>query len=125
MAILTSKNSGTNTDFILSDTDVDADVNGTGSAGDAKDDVFAGSATIHSIFLDAPSNTSYLKLYDATDPTIGTTAPDIILMVKEPNMWTIVDGLPVTNLSYGATNAAGTAGNTTPAVTVKLFLVVR
>ena len=87
--------------------------------------MFAGSATIHSIFLDAPSNTSYLKLYDATDPTIGTTAPDIILMVKEPNMWTIVDGLPVTNLSYGATNAAGTAGNTTPAVTVKLFLVVR
>ena len=125
MAILTSKNSGTNTDFILSDTDVDADLNSTGSAGDAKDDVFAGSATIYSIFLSAPSNTSYLKLYDATNPTIGTTAPDIILMVKEPNMWTIIDGLEVTNLSYGATNAAGTAGNTGPGVTVKLFLVVR
>ena len=87
--------------------------------------MIAGSATIYSIFLSAPSNTSYLKLYDATNPTIGTTAPDIILRVKEPNMWTILDGLPVTNLSYGATNAAGTAGNTTPAVTVELYLVVR
>tara|TARA_R110002012_G_scaffold310487_1_gene518784 strand:+ start:1627 stop:2004 length:378 start_codon:yes stop_codon:yes gene_type:complete len=125
MALLTSKSSITSTDFLLSDTDVDADKNGTGVAGDAKDDVFAGSATIHSIFLDAPSGTSYLKLYDNTNPTIGSTAPDIILMVKEPNMWTIVDGIAVTNLSYGATNAGGTAGNTTPAVTVKLFMVVR
>jgi hypothetical protein len=123
--MLTNKTSVTNTDFILTDLDVDADNNG-GTAGDAKDDVFAGAATIHSIFLDASgATTSYLKLYDNPAPTIGTTDPDVILMVKEPCMWTILDGLAFTNLSYGASAEDGTGGTATPTVTVKLHMVVR
>ncbi len=122
--MLTNKNSVTNTDFVLTDLDVDADNNG-GTAGDAKDDVFAGAATIHALFIDAPSGTSYLKLYDNPGPTIGTTAPDVILMVKEPCMWTILDGLAFTNVSYGASAEDGTGGTATPAVTVKLHMVVR
>mgnify|MGYP003112857649 FL=1 len=125
MATKTGKYSATHTDFVLTDDDVDET---------AVDNVFGGTATVHSLYLDAPSGESAVKLYDNADPTVGTgsaTPPDFIFKVTEPVAWTIVDGITFTNLSYAAVRGDGgdpgygDGGTTAPAVTVKLHATVR
>tara|TARA_R110002020_G_scaffold430186_1_gene639816 strand:+ start:741 stop:1091 length:351 start_codon:yes stop_codon:yes gene_type:complete len=116
MAVFTGKTSLTKTDFVLTDDDVDET---------AIDDVFGGSATIYTMFMEVPSGTTYLKLYDNADPTVGTTAPDCIFKLTEAVSWTIIEGLEFTNFSYAAVQEDGTSGTTGPGVTVKLHVVVR
>jgi hypothetical protein len=116
MATFTGKSSSTDIDFVLTDDDVDET---------AVDDIFGGAATVHSLFLDAPSGTTHYKLYNNADPTVGTTHPDFIFRVTEPVVWTIVDGVSFDNFSYAAVQEDGTGGTTAPAVTCKLHAVVR
>jgi len=116
MAFFTGKSSITKTDFLLTDSDVDET---------AVDDVFAGSAIIYNMFMEVPSGTTYLKLYDNANPTVGTTAPDCIFKLTEAVSWTIIEGLEFTNFSYAAVQEDGTSGTTGPGVTVKLHAVVR
>tara|TARA_Y100001951_G_C11098055_1_gene160444 strand:+ start:35 stop:385 length:351 start_codon:yes stop_codon:yes gene_type:complete len=116
MATFTGKNAITNLDYVLTD----SNVNGT-----AVVDIFGGSSTVYSLFIEAPSGTSFLRIFDTAIVTVGTTEPNIIIKVTEDVMWTIVDGLPFTNFSYACVQENGTAGSTNPAVTIKLHAVVR
>ena len=118
MAFYTGKNSITQTDFILTDNDVDES---------AVDDVFGGSATVYSLYIENASSLAHLKISDTADPVVGSTAPDIILqaVASEELMWQVVDGLAFTNFSYACVQEDGTDGTTAPAGTVKLHAVVR
>ena len=118
MAVFSGKNSITQTDFIVTDSDVDET---------AIDDLFGGAAVVYSLFIENASSLAHLKIYDAADPTVGTTAPDIILqaVASEQIDWQIVDGISFTNFSYACVQEDGTSGTTAPAGTVKLHSVVR
>lgn len=118
MPVTTTKNGIAITDQLMFNTDVD----------ETEDvDVFAGAATIHSLRVDNSAGKAWVKLYDATTVSVGTTDPDYILQAdpSETLVWTIVDGFSMTNVTIAATNSAGTAGNTTPAGTVKVHAVAR
>jgi hypothetical protein len=81
--------------------------------------VKAGSTVLYEIELDNSANAaaSYLKLYNATAPTIGTTVPDFIVFAPAATRISLV--LPAgltfgTGLSYACVTAGGTAGTTPP-----------
>jgi len=84
-------------------------------------DTNSGAATIHEVYVDNTGNTaaSFLKLYNAAAPTIGTTAPDIIIRSRA-SIKTRVYMTPglghafATGLSMACVTAAGTAGTTSP-----------
>ena len=116
MAALTGKHSSVDIDFVLTDENV-------GST--PVNDVFGGAATVHSLFLDAPSGTQHYRFFDNTAPSVGSTAPDFIFKVTEPVVWTIVDGVSFTNFSYAVADEPGTSGSTGPTPTCKLHAVVR
>ena len=83
--------------------------------------VAKGSSTVlYELELDNTANgaASYLKLYNTASPTIGSTAPDAIIMVPASVSRSIVipSGLTFgTALAYAAVTAGGTAGTTSPA----------
>lgn len=94
-------------------------VRDTDSDGTSEANVRAGATTIYAIYVDNSLNgaASYLKLYNATAPTIGTTAPDMIFMVPASTKVTISFALGIafgTGLSYATVTAGGTAGTTNP-----------
>ena len=102
--------------FIIEDLDADA----TG-----EDDVNSGAATVHEIFIDNTGNSAaatFLKLYDNTNPTVGTTDPEFILRgragIKTRVYCTAGIGHAMTNLSLAAVTTAGTAGTTSPTTDV-------
>lgn len=90
--------------------------------------VKASSAVLYQIEVDNTANAaaSYLKLYNTGSPTVGTTAPDWIVMIpasQERNI-TIPEGLTFgTALSYACVTAGGTAGTTSPTSDVVLRMV--
>lgn len=95
----------------------------------AENNVNDGAATIYAITIDNAANAAieYLKLYNNAAPTIGTTDPDMILMVTASVARTYVFKTGnnfATALSYGAVTAAGTAGVTGPtsAMLVKILV---
>lgn len=105
---------------IIKDTDAD----GTSEAG-----VTGASTVIYMIHVDNTLNSaaSYLKLYNAAAPTIGTTAPDIIVMAPAASVKTlyIPEGVTfATDLSFACVTTAGTAGTTSPTSDVAVTLVV-
>ena len=116
MATFTGKNSATDIDFVLTDSTV---------GNTAVDDIFGGAATVHSLFLEAPSGTQHYKFYENSDPTVGSTAPDFIFKVTEPVVWTIIEGVSFDNFSYAVVDEPGTGGTTAPTPTCKLHAVVR
>lgn len=103
---------------------VDTDADATG-----ENDVRSGAATIYLVDVDNSNNSAvtYVKFYNALAPTIGTTAPDVILRVPASarRVWSF--GLEGTNfptaISFAAVTAAGTAGTTSPTsdVTVRIL----
>jgi hypothetical protein len=85
----------------------------------ADTDVRAGSTTVYMVDIDNTANSaaSYVKLFNATAPTVGTTAPDVILWVgaNVRKVFSLdLSGLFFTNLSMACVNAGGTAGVTPP-----------
>jgi len=93
----------------------DADSNAT-----SEDNVRNGATTVYMVDVDNTANsaTTFVKLYDATGPTVGTTAPDFILKVKASvRRVFVLDPLGAdftTGLSFASTTAGGTAGTTGP-----------
>ena len=125
MGITTGKYSITETDCLFID---------TGATEAAETDVFGGSVTIYSMhFFHNHSNPAYVKIYNATTATVGTTDPDIILKADGTSTnnghtyWTIVDGLSLTNMTYAAEDSSGTTGTAAPdsGAGVKIDMVVR
>ena len=83
--------------------------------------IASGTVYIASISFDNSNNAaaaSFLKLYDASAPTVGTTAPDWIISAKGGDKVHMVffKNKPkfTTALSVACVTAAGTAGATSP-----------
>jgi len=99
----------------------------TNASSTAQTNVTGAAGTIYMIEIDNTNNADnacYFKIYNTASPTIGTTAPDHIIMVPTSQSRSIVipDGLDFTALSYAAVISGGTAGTTSPtsAVTVRM-----
>ena len=93
-------------------------------------DTVSGAATIYIISIDNTANaatTVYVKLYNAAAPTLGTTAPDIIIPVIGGSTVKVIytGGCAfATALSIACTTTAGTAGTTAPASGVAVAVTV-
>lgn len=89
-----------------------------GATADAN--VGPGAATLYLAQVDNTGNASqkvYLKLYDATGPSVGSTAPDKIIPVPGGSTQKVAfpEGIPfVTGLSMACVTTGGTAGTTPP-----------
>lgn len=93
----------------------DSDSDGTG-----ENDVRGGATTVYQVDVDNSANAaaSYTKLYNSASPTIGTTAPDFVLMTPASvrRVHTLgLEGVAFgTGLSFATVTAGGTAGTTNP-----------
>lgn len=106
----------------------DSDADGTSEA-----NVTGGAVTIYLIEIDNTANAStrvYLKLYNAAAPTIGTTAPDIVIPCPGGTI-TRAALASASGISFGTalsfacvTNGGGTAGTTAPTNDVAVAIVV-
>jgi len=103
---------------------IDSDATSTAVA------VKASSGVLYEIQVDNSANAaaSYLKLYNTASPTVGTTAPDMIILA--PASARITLALPSgvtfgTATSYACVTTGGTAGTTNPTsdVTVRIVYV--
>ncbi len=89
-----------------------------------------GSATIYAVLIDNTANAAatYVKFYNTTAAiTLGTTAPDMILMVPASVKRTFIfttGNVFNTGLTYAAVTTAGTAGTTSPTSDVLVDIVV-
>lgn len=110
----------TGTHRLIRDADVDATLEAN---------VNDGAATLYGLDIDNSANAaaSYVKVYNATTATVGTTDPDLIIMVPASvrRSITIPAGLKLaTGLSFAAVTAGGTAGTTAPTSNVVMNLAV-
>jgi len=75
--------------------------------------------TLYMIDIDNQGgDTAYLKLYNAASATVGTTVPDMVVMMPAGTRRTLAlpEGLLFsTALSMACVTAGGTAGTTSPA----------
>ena len=88
-----------------------------------------GALTVYQVVIDNQLNPSlkvFTKFYNNAAPTIGTTAPDMI--IKTPGgvsrTWFFLEGIPfATALSLATVTTGGTGGVTSPTsdVTVTIF----
>jgi len=115
---VTTQNNPVATKLVVNtDTDETADTNVTGASG-----------TIYLAEIDNTANgaVTYVKLYNTAAVTVGTTVPDLVLMVaaSSSRTYAITAGIAFgTAISMAATTAGGTAGTTGPtsAVIVRLL----
>lgn len=105
---------------IIADTDSDAT---------SENDVRNGATTVYLVDVDNSLNAAitYTKLYNSASPTVGTTAPDTILMTPASVRKVFVldmSGVAFsTALSFASVTSGGTAGTTSPTsnVTVRIL----
>ena len=104
----------------------------------AETDVMGGATKVNVMVIDNTSNAaiSYLKLWDAKGPTVGTTAPDFIFQLpasqvvllefeEEDSTGTISEYVTfATALSWACVTAGGTAGTTSPTSDVKMWVII-
>ena len=105
---------------LIRDTDADAT---------SENDVNSGAATLYGIKADNSANSaaSFVKLYNNAAPTVGTTAPDIILKVKGSKIRRVLfpKGIAFgTALSYACVTTGGTGGTSNPTSDVKVDLIL-
>ena len=107
--------------FIVRDTDAD---------NTSENDVKSGAATVFAVQINNALNasaTSYLKMYNAAAPTVGTTAPDMVLFAVggATTNYAFPKGIAFgTGLSYACVTTAGTAGTTAPTSAVTVIMVI-
>lgn len=94
----------------------------------ADTDIVSGSATIYMIDIDnsAVAATTYVKLYNNANPTVGTTAPDMVLMVAATTrrVFPFPEGIAFgTAVSFAAVTTGGTSGTTSPTGSVVVRLL--
>lgn len=86
----------------------------------SEDNVRNGATTVYMVDVDNSANAAvtYVKLYNAATAVVGTTAPDIILMVPASVRKLFVFDMAgvafSTGLSFASVTAGGTAGTTGP-----------
>lgn len=79
----------------------------------------ATNTTIFSIEIDATANTGedvYFKLYDNAAPTVGTTAPNMVLkqLAGTKKTWVCKRGQVFTDVSVACVQEPGQGGTTSP-----------
>lgn len=94
--------------IVETEANADPDVDVTGAAG-----------TIYQIDIDNTANgdnAAYLKIYNNSSPTVGTTPPDHVLCVpvNRRRSMVIPEGLDFSHLSFACVTTGGTAGTTSP-----------
>jgi len=98
----------------------------TDAGASAINNIFGGAATLRTIEIDNGGGAAvYLKLYDATGPTIGTLAPDLIFLcpASSKRAYIIADGIAFgTGVSMACVTTAGTAGTSSPSGTQKIYI---
>lgn len=120
MAVTTQTMALTSSLKVVRDTDSDA----TSEA-----NINSGAATLYLISVDNSANASaksFLKLWNATAPTVGTTAPSMIIPVAGGATVTlaIMEGLSFdVGLSFATLTTGGTGGITNPTSDVIVVLV--
>ena len=89
-----------------------------------------GATTIYLMDLDNTANgaASYVKFYNTANPTVGTTAPYMIVHVAASarRIWHFIGGNNAFTggMSFAAVTGAGTAGTTSPTSDVVADLIV-
>jgi len=94
----------------------------------SKNDVFGGSVTMYAIRAKNPSATvCYLKLYNTAAPTVGTTAPDIIIECpgQAEVTWVMQAGVTFNVVSMSAVQEDGHEGTTNPAENLDVRIVAK
>ena len=95
----------------------------------AENNIRSGAAVLHlAEFINSSSSQRvYFKAYNNTAPTIGTTAPDMVIPVqagKTVSMAILNGGYSFgTGLSFATVTVGGTTGTTSPSSTHKVTLV--
>ena len=94
--------------------------------------VVSGTVYINSVVIDNTNNASaasYFKAYDASAPTVGTSAPDFCIKVggAEKLYINFQKNRPkfTTALSFACVTAGGTGGTTSPTSSVPVGMVVQ
>lgn len=110
MAVTTTPLSSPFTNAIV----FDADANEV-----AENNVRGGASTVFMLRIDNSANAaaSYVKLYNDAAPTVGTTAPDLIIPVAANASveWVSLTGFAfATALSFACVTTGGTGGTTGP-----------
>ena len=100
----------------------------TAATATAVTNVIGSSGTIYYVEVDNTANSaaSYLKIYNASGPTVGTTAPDLILRAtgSTREYFVFPTGLAFgTAVSYACVSAAGTGGTGSPSSSVTIRIV--
>lgn len=103
---------------------VDTDADNTGQA-----NTTGSTGTLHVVDVDNTANgaASYVKFYDATSVTVGTTVPDLVLKVPASvrRQFVMPGGIAfATGFSHACVTAGGTAGTTSPGSAVVLRYLV-
>ena len=90
--------------------------------------VIGSTGTLYYVEVDNTNNSaaSYLKIWDHASPTVGTTAPNMVLRAPASTREYIVFPTGIafaTAISYACVTAAGTGGTGSPssAVTIRLI----
>ena len=107
---------------IVRDTDAD---------GTSESNINTGAGILHLVRLDNTANASqavFLKLYNNTGPTIGTTVPDVVLRAAGGavvQMAIMQGGVSFgTGISFACVTAGGTGGTTSPTSDVVVALTI-
>jgi len=101
------------------------DINGNATA---QANVLSGATTLYMVRIDNSSNsaeTVYLKLYDATSATVGTTRPAGIFScpASTSRQYSVPDGITFSSgITYAVVKTAGLQGSSNPSATVKVYL---
>tara|TARA_R100001086_G_scaffold235726_2_gene158789 strand:- start:1381 stop:1743 length:363 start_codon:yes stop_codon:yes gene_type:complete len=76
------------------------------------------SVTLDGVLIDNTLNTakSYVKIYNNSGPSPGTTAPDMVLVAPAQNTiaYTFASGVAFSNFSFACVTTPGTAGAVGP-----------
>ena len=90
----------------------------TAATATADENIFGDAPAVYAVHIDNASGApAYVKLYDATAVTVGTTAPDLVfpVLASAQLVVSIVEGVTMSNaVSLAGVTAAGTGGTTDP-----------
>ncbi len=103
-------------------------VEDTAATATAVTNVIGSSGTLYYVEVDNTANSAatYFKVYNATGPTIGTTAPDLILRAPASTREYFIFPTGIafaTAISYAAVTAAGTGGTSSASSAVIIRMV--
>ncbi|MFA4971251.1 MAG: hypothetical protein WC683_01475 [bacterium] len=100
----------------------------TGAGVTPDTDVTGGAGTLYMIDVDNtgnPADQACLKVYDSAAPTVGTTAPELVVRVPANQRRSVVvpEGWGFAHLSFACVTSPGTAGVVAPANPVIVRMV--